>query len=168
MIYFMSMLGNEYIKIGYTAQDINKRKSALQTGNPYEIEILFSIDGTLKQEKEIHRSLREAFERVKVFNNPVNEWYPGKNSMIKMFMSNVRTFGLTYALQNLNSIFNWDIAVEKDEVFTIRHLEKALRKHGLSRTQAKTMISQNKVELMAGTYNKYIGGVIDEMVRNQS
>lgn len=148
MIYFLSVLGSEFIKIGYTAQDIEKRKSALQTGNPFEIKVIFTVDGTLLQEKEIHRSLKEVFERLKVFNNPVNEWYPSGNPIIKLFICNARNYGINYAIQNLQSIFHWDLDVIDGEIFTVRSLERALRNRGLSRSQAKTMISQNKTELM--------------------
>lgn len=153
MIYFLSVLGGEYIKIGYTAQYVEKRKAALQTGNPYEIETIFTIDGTLKQEKEIHRSFMEVFDRLKVFNNPVNEWYPGKNPIVKMFICNTRNLGINYALRNLNSIFHWELDVGENEIFTIRKLEKALRNRGLSSKQAKILISQNKLELMC-SYNE--------------
>jgi hypothetical protein len=154
MIYFLSVLGGEYIKIGYTAQCIEKRKSALQTGNPYEIETLFTVDGTLKQEKEIHRSLNEVFRRLKVFNNPVNEWYPGKNPIVKVFMCNTKKLGINYALWNLNSIFHWEMYVGEDEIFSIRHLEKALRNRGLSRSEAKHLIWKNKQELMCSAHHE--------------
>lgn len=148
MIYFLSVLEDEYIKIGYTARNIEKRKAALQTGNPYEIEIIFTIEGTLKQEKEIHRGLSETFERLKVFNNPINEWYPGENPIIKTFIRNVRNFGINYAVRIIKSIFHWDLDVKEDEIFTIRKLERALRNRGFSHKQAKRLISQNKNELM--------------------
>lgn len=148
MIYFLSVLSGEYIKIGYTAQCVDKRKAALQTGNPYEIEILFTVDGTLKQEKEIHRSLTDVFSRLKVFNNPVNEWYPGKNPLIVTFINNVKTFGINHAIQNINTIFHWELDVSQDEIFTVRHLERALRNRGMSQKAAKTLISENKHDLM--------------------
>jgi len=151
MVYFMSVLGGEYIKIGYTANDVNRRRASLQTGNPYEIELLFTIDGTLKQEKEIHRSLKDMFARLKVFNNPENEWYPGENPIIKMFMCNAKNMGINYAIQNIDSIFSWDLRVSEDEVFTVRRLERSLRDRGLSQKQAKVLISQNKFELMGGS-----------------
>ncbi len=78
MIYFLSIMDGEYIKIGYTSRVIEKRLAALQTGNPFEIKLIFSIDGSLKQEKEVHCRLKEVFERLEVFSNPVNEWYPGE------------------------------------------------------------------------------------------
>jgi len=148
MIYFLSALGSEYIKIGFTAQDIEKRISALQTGNPLEIKMMFTVDGTLKQEKEIHRSLKEVFTRLKVFSNPVNEWYPSDNPIIKMFICNTRNYGVNYAVQNINSIFHWSMDVKENEIFTVRHLERALRNRGLSQSQAKILISKNKKELM--------------------
>ena len=148
MIYFLSILEGEYIKIGYTAQCVKKRMSALQTGNPYDIEVIATVEGTLKQEKEVHRSLKSVFERLKVFNNPVNEWYPGKNPIIKAFICNTINIGINYAVENINSIFHWDIDVGEDEIFTVRHLERALRDRGMSRKQAKRLISENKFELM--------------------
>jgi hypothetical protein len=168
MIYFMSILGGEYIKIGYTGQEIDKRKCALQTGNPYEIEVLFAVDGSLRQEQAVHKGLKEAFERVKVFNNPVNEWYPGENSMIKMFIKSVKKFGIDHSIKVLNNLHAWKKRVKETEVFTIRHLEKALRERGLSRKQAKMVISQNKADLMASICNGNRKGIADEMVRHQS
>ena len=148
MIYFLSILGGEYIKIGYTAGCVEKRRDALQTGNPCEIEIMFTMDGTIKQEKEIHRSLKEVFDRLKVFNNPVNEWYPGGNPIIKMFVCNARNLGINYSVHNMDSINLWSMDVDEGEMFTVRHLEKALRNRGLSIKEAKTFISQSKHELM--------------------
>jgi len=147
LIYFLSILDGEFIKIGFTSQDIEKRKSALQTGNPHEIHILHTTDGSMQEEKEIHRCLKEVFERLQVFNNPVNEWYPGKNPIIKTFIGNVKNHGITYSLENLNSIVRWDLRVKEDQVFTVRHLERCLRRNGLSRGQAKKLISKSKIEL---------------------
>jgi len=59
LIYFLSILDSEFIKIGFTSQDIERRKSALQTGNPHEIHILHTTDGSMQEEKEIHRCLKE-------------------------------------------------------------------------------------------------------------
>jgi len=148
LIYFLSILNGEYIKIGYTGQEIEKRKTALQTGNPHEIEILFTIDGSLKEEKEIHKSLSEVFSRLKVFSNPVNEWYSGENPIVKMFICNVRNQGIDYAITNLKSIIHWDLKVKDKEIFTIRHLEKSLHRNGLSRSQAKLFISERKRDFL--------------------
>jgi len=164
----MSILNGEYVKIGYTSQPVDKRKGALQTGNPYEIDVMFSVEGTLKEEKEIHKSLNCAFERVKVFNNPVNEWYPGENSMIRAFINNIKTQGLEYAVKALDNVVKWKKRVKKEEIFTIRRLEKALRSRGLSQKQAKTIISQKKEELMFNACSKKMEGIADEMVRYQS
>jgi len=154
MIYFVSILDGEFIKIGYTNSSVEKRISSLQTGNPYEIKVLFTVEGTLYQEKELHRELMKLFSRLEVFNNPVNEWYPGANPIIKSFMCNSRNLGINYAIQNIKSIFNWDQDVSANEVFTVRHLERALRNRGMSKNQAKRLISQKKFELMC-VYNDY-------------
>jgi hypothetical protein len=166
MIYFMSILNGEYIKIGYTGQAIDKRRCALQTGNPYEIEVLFSVEGSLQQEQSIHKSLKEAFARVKVFNNPTNEWYPGENPMIKTLISSVKRFGIDHSIAVINNIHQWKKRVREQEVFTIRGLEKALRKRGLSRTEAKKMISQNKAQLMSDLCNRSIKGAADELLEH--
>lgn len=163
MIYFLSILDGEFIKIGYTSQKIEKRKAALQTGNPYEIKLIFRVDGTLKQEKEVHRSLEKVFERLKVFNNPVNEWYPGENSIIKMFMANAMNLGIDYAIRNIDSIYHWEFDVKENEIFNIRSLEKALKKRGFSNKQAKKLISQNKIKLMASSFS-HVEDAINEMV----
>ena len=163
MIYFLSILGGEYIKIGYTSQGVDKRKSVLQTGNPYEIKVLLTIDGTLKQEKEVHRSLKDVFERLKVFNNPVNEWYPGQNPIIKMLIVNTMNLGIDYALRNIDSIYHWELDVSEDEVFTIRNLEKALKSRGFSNKQAKKIISQNKIDLICSKHRP-MEEVINELV----
>ena len=155
----MSILNGEYIKIGYTKQKIDKRKCALQTGNPYEINVMFSIEGTLKQEQVIHKSLKEAFERIKVFNNPTNEWYPGQNSMIKNFILSIKRFGIEYAIEIINNIKMWKKRVKPKEIFSIRKLEKELRKKGLSIKEAKTIISKNKMQLMSELFNSNQVGV---------
>jgi len=147
LIYFLSILDSEFIKIGFTSQDIERRKSALQTGNSYEIHILHTTDGSMQEEKEIHRCLKEVFERLQVFNNPINEWYPGNNPIIKTFIGNVKNHGIAYSLENLNSIVRWDLRIKEDQIFTVRHLERCLRRNGLSRGEAKTLISKSKVEL---------------------
>lgn len=148
MIYFLSILENEFVKIGFTEQKVEKRRSALQTGNPHEIKVLFSIDGSLSEEKEIHRELKEVFERVKVFNNPVNEWYPGNNPIIKKFISNVQSDGIVAALKNLKSITHWLSDVGDGQAFTIRNLERALRNNGFSRAAAKHLIWESKTDFI--------------------
>lgn len=147
MIYFLSILNGEFIKIGFTGQPIEKRKAALQTGNPHEIEILFTIEGSIEEEKEIHKTLKGVFERVKVFSNPINEWYSGNNPIIKTFVEGVKNVGLDDALGRLKSITYWNSAVKEGEIFTVRSLEKALRRYGMSQGLAKKFVSQNKIEL---------------------
>lgn len=44
-------------KIGYTSSDVRSRKQSLQTGCPFELEIVFWIYGDENTESEIHRTL---------------------------------------------------------------------------------------------------------------
>jgi hypothetical protein len=148
MIYFLSIINGEFIKIGFTAQAIEKRKAALQTGNPYQIDVLFTVEGSLEEEKIIHNALRGVFARVEVFSNPINEWYSGNNPIIKEFIQNVREIGLDESLERLQRIAYWNQPVKDEEKFTVRSIEKSLRKCGMSLRLAKTFISQNKCELI--------------------
>lgn len=163
MIYFMSVLNNEYIKVGYTGRVVDKRKDALQTGNPHKIEVLFYVEGSLKQEQKIHGSLKRAFERVKVFDNPTNEWYLGKNPIIKTLMSSIKRFGVEHAIKIINNINHWKKRVKKDEVFTIRSLERALRNSGISKSMSKKLISQNKAQIVSKTCGKTLAEVINQI-----
>lgn len=146
MIYFLSILDGEYVKIGFTGQPLRSRMAKLQTGNPHEIKVMFSIDGSLGQEKEIHKALNDVFDRIKVFSNPVNEWYLGNNPIVKMFVHHVKGSGIEYAINALKSIVRWEQTVNGNEVFSVRDLEKSLRKNGMSRNAAKHFIWERNNE----------------------
>jgi hypothetical protein len=86
MIYAASILDNKFVKIGFSkSEDATKRIAELQTGNPYEIKLLFTTYGTLQQEQSLHASLSVAFGRIRV-PMPPNEWYPGKNPFFVEFL----------------------------------------------------------------------------------
>lgn len=51
MIYFLKC--NSYVKIGFTT-NIKKRVSALDTAIPYNIQLLFWVDGNIEFEKTVH------------------------------------------------------------------------------------------------------------------
>ena len=53
-IYFIQSAGGP-IKIGYTTKDPLLRLKSLQTSNPYKLELLGSMGGTLEDEAAIHR-----------------------------------------------------------------------------------------------------------------
>lgn len=88
MIYAASVLDSMFVKIGY-ADDVEKRMRSLQTGNPFEITPLFSVEGTLRQEQTLHHLLLNAFRRIRI-PIPPNEWYPGKNPVFQQFLGNLR------------------------------------------------------------------------------
>jgi len=86
MIYAVEIKEKRFVKIGYTdSTDAASRIAALQTGNPYEINKLFCVDGTLRQEQALHSALKVAFGRIRI-PMPPNEWYPGKSEFFTNFL----------------------------------------------------------------------------------
>ena len=77
MIYVIEILNQKWIKIGFSEEESCRvRLSQLQTGNPFELKLLMTANGTLRQEQSIHAALKTAFGRAFI-PTPPNEWYPG-------------------------------------------------------------------------------------------
>lgn len=90
MIYVVHILDQKFVKVGFTAdEDVGVRIAQLQTGCPFEITELFTIEGTLRQEKALHAALNVAFGRIRI-PTPPNEWYPGKNTFFQKFLENLQ------------------------------------------------------------------------------
>lgn len=88
MIYVAEILDHKFVKIGFAA-DVQERLAALQTGNPFKINLVFAVDGTLRQEQTVHDALTGHFGRIHV-PCPPNEWYPGKLPLIQKFIVELR------------------------------------------------------------------------------
>ena len=54
MIYLIKCSKTKSCKIGFTNKEPLKRLGALQTGNPYELELITTINGEQDLEKELH------------------------------------------------------------------------------------------------------------------
>lgn len=79
MIYVLEIQDGRRIKIGYTGQDdVAKRVAQLQTGNPYVIKTVMTVEGSLMDERALHASLRQTILRLHL-PPVVNEWYPGRH-----------------------------------------------------------------------------------------
>ena len=90
MIYAIQILEGKYIKVGYSDRETSQsRIASMQTGCPFEMEELFCTSGTLKQEKEIHSALRDAFARIRI-PIPPNEWYPGNGDFFQRFLDELK------------------------------------------------------------------------------
>lgn len=101
MIYAVQILDERYVKIGFSSSnDVRERISALQTGSPFEIVPMFTVDGTLMQEQALHSALRCAFGRIRI-PMPPNEWYPGKNGFFRQFLRELK-FGANNGLAFLD------------------------------------------------------------------
>ena len=109
MIYVVQIQNNKFVKVGFSSdEDPARRVSELQTGNPYEIKVLFTTYGTLKQEQALHTALRTAFGRIRV-PMPPNEWYPGKHPFMEGFLEYLK-YGPDAGLAYLD---NYDPAVKQ-------------------------------------------------------
>lgn len=99
MIYAVEILDCKFVKIGYSSSDDSAgRIAALQTGNPFEIKKLFTIDGTIRQEQSLHALLNSSFGRLRL-PMPPNEWYPGNHPFFKEFLKELQygfDFGAAY------------------------------------------------------------------------
>ncbi len=73
-IYFVASAGieKEYFKIGYT-KDFAKRLAVIQYGVPFEVSVIATIEGTYKDERRLHRQLRQFRLR--------GEWYSLPNKI---------------------------------------------------------------------------------------
>lgn len=104
MIYAVAIMDGKYVKIGFSKdENAEKRIAQLQTGNPFEIKLLFTTFGTLMQEQALHSALATGFGRIRI-SMPPNEWYPGKNPFFQKFLDYLRfgpDAGLAY-LDNYN------------------------------------------------------------------
>ena len=76
---------NEYHKIGVSKTSVEQRVKALETGNPYDINIVF-----YKKVKNCYRAERNLHLRYKDFYHK-NEWFVGLDiEEVIAFMSNIR------------------------------------------------------------------------------
>lgn len=97
MIYVAEVLDKKFVKFGFSGdEDVSKRLSALQTGCPFQINLVTSVPGTLKQEKSLHAALNDALSMMGL-PSPPNEWYPGRHGFIQRVISEIR-FGVDAAI----------------------------------------------------------------------
>ena len=54
MIYFIQN-GTGPVKIGYTKNDVNQRLASLQSASPYQLHLLGTMDGSIADERRLHR-----------------------------------------------------------------------------------------------------------------
>ena len=59
MIYLIKTKGNDFYKIGYTSDSVNKRLKSIQTCCPYKLKVINKINGAMEQEKILHTLFKE-------------------------------------------------------------------------------------------------------------
>lgn len=98
MIYVITMQDGAFVKVGFTdGTTADKRIASLQTASPFQLDLLFTVDGTIRQEQALHGSLKVAFHRLRI-KIPGNEWYPGRHPVMKEFVGTLRDAGANAAL----------------------------------------------------------------------
>ena len=67
VIYFIEIVGEDHVKIGYTSQSIGQRLSQLQVASPKPMRVLATCDGNKETEVLLHLKFQEDLIR--------GEWY---------------------------------------------------------------------------------------------
>lgn len=90
MIYVMEILDQKFVKVGFSASESTKKRIAeLQTGCPFEIRELFTVEGTIRQEQSLHAAITIAMARCGL-PMPPNEWYLGRNTVMQNVLKHLR------------------------------------------------------------------------------
>ena len=79
-VYFVT--DGNYIKIGYTSQDIEKRIKQLNTGSIHNLRLLGWINGDKKKEKELHIKFSQSRVRYNA------EWFEATTDLIDFINEN--------------------------------------------------------------------------------
>ena len=88
MIYFIQAGDKGAVKIGF-AKDVEKRFTALQTGNHETLKLLKEIQGEIELEQEIHSLLRNYHLRGEWYNPDVMQ-----NAMLKSIIDSNGNLGI--------------------------------------------------------------------------
>ena len=74
MVYLINAVKTDLYKLGYTDTDIESRIKALQTGCPYKLELIHSVNGSLYDEKKLHKLWNHVREN--------GEWFQFKTEFV--------------------------------------------------------------------------------------
>lgn len=86
VVYFIQQDNNEgHIKIGFTQQDVNKRRLSLQSNCQSKLNVLCAIKGTDKLEKRLHKK----FQKDRLYS----EWFSPSKDILD-FIKDKKTWPL--------------------------------------------------------------------------
>jgi len=74
LIYFIEIIGEEPIKIGYTLKRVSQRLSQLQVASPKPMRVLAVLDGGKNTEAVLHEMFQDDLIR--------GEWYHRSNELL--------------------------------------------------------------------------------------
>lgn len=154
MIYFIT--DGEFTKIGKT-NNVSKRLSSIQTGNPKHIRVALVFKGGEKKEKELH----EFFRKRRV----VGEWFNGVpesfiNDLINKFSSEAVIGAILKASKEANHyeldkrVLNSFSNKERDASVVVSVVKKRIK-------ECREVISIESLSRDTGLDNKFIRRTID-------
>lgn len=130
MIYFIDCPPSQMVKIGYASDEIGcwRRMADFQTGNPFRLQMIGTVVGSLKQERASHRALRLARRS--------GEWFRRKDAMA--FMRLARRAGVAKAVeatarwvQNEHKASSWKNALlRKKCILVVRLVIRRIQRDG--------------------------------------
>lgn len=93
MIYLIITEDKQYLKIGYTDSNVEKRLHQLQAGCPMELLVLETFQGTIQDEKYLHYICREHHVR--------REWFKFSEQLLELIHSDKTSISFIDKKQSL-------------------------------------------------------------------
>lgn len=84
-VYFIRAVGTDFVKIGVTDGDPERRRADLQTASPHELRVEACVRGGLSREADLHYLLREV--RVR------GEWFTLGEEQVAIIAAQLRVLG---------------------------------------------------------------------------
>lgn len=162
------------VKIGYTSRSIDDRIFELQTGSPFKIKILFTIDGTLKQEQEIHRLLKLWDSLVINKLALEGEWY--KKRKINIFLEYLKlSYELSiqylneaiYAAEHNNFHYEKLIKLAEDKEKRIKFAKERAGKNYLRLDELSVTIRESVIAILNQDENALKRKDIERRLRDE-
>lgn len=94
MIYFVQDSETSYIKIGFSEEPINRVRQ-LQTSSPGNLRLLFAMEGTMEDERELHGWFKNSKVR--------GEWFKPTSDILTHIIYNAVLYGYCQ--------WQWDVPI---------------------------------------------------------
>lgn len=133
MIYFIQYGKDDFIKIGYTENNVLDRMQALQTSSPYKLNLLGVIEGDELTEKSLHEKFKKYHIR--------GEWFKSGKELLQFI--DQRSFEYKGYKKITDGTINRDNLLFEGTLNEIlQHAEIDLIKRALKNTKSQTMAAE--------------------------